>query len=78
MKVMVRKTRAQLKRTNRRLTTVEESLEVAVSGISDLMEKVKSMKEEMRALERTRREILKDMEVLEERAILDESFEEEC
>ena len=74
---MVRKMGAQLKRTNIRLNTVEENVEVAVSCISDLLEKVKSMKEEMKALERTRSEILQNMEEMEERAILEESFEEE-
>ena len=50
MKIMVGKMGAQLKQTNRRLTTVQESLEVAVSGISELLEKGKSMKEDMKAI----------------------------
>ena len=56
---------------------VEESLEAAVSELSELQAKVTSMKEDMKAIDSTRREIVKDMEEMEERAMLEESVDEE-
>ena len=76
-KVMVKKMGAEIRRADVKLEKMRESMEVAIKAISKLLEEVESMRKDVAALERTRKNVEKAMNDMEEQAMLEESFREE-
>ena len=76
-KVMLKKMGAESRRADMKVKRMRESMEVAMRGLSPLMEEVETTREDMAALDRTRKNVEKAMNDMEEQAMLEESFLEE-
>ena len=76
-KVMLKKMGAESRRADMKVKRMRESMEVAMRGLSPLMEEVETTREDMAALDRTRKNVEKAMNNMEEQAMLEESFREE-
>ena len=77
VKIMLKKMGAEIRRTDMKLKGMREHMEVTMRGLAKLLEEVQSMREEVAAVERTRRRVEKAMNDMEEEALLEESFKEE-
>jgi len=53
-KIMLKKMGAEIRRADMKLKGMRERMEVAMTGISKLLEEVETMREDVAALERTR------------------------
>ena len=76
-KIMMKKLGAEIKHAERKLHGMTEYLEMALLGITKVLEDMKSIREEVAALEKTWRSIEYELKNMEEQAQLEESFREE-
>jgi len=76
-KIMLKKMGVEIRCTDIKLKGMRENMEVAIMGLAKLLEEVETMKEEVGALERTRRYVEKAMNNREEQVMLEESCKEE-
>ena len=74
---MVKKLGAEIKHTERKLQGMTEYIEMALLGITKLLEDMESVREEVAALEKTQWSIEYELKNMEEQAMLEESFREE-